>query len=132
MIEAIPSSDTSIITRATRRHIPEDGVVHSHRRKSLKSYMYGLLISSRGCEDRVHRNRMIYDAASVPMNPVKCDGELSGYQLTRRASAPCTWQQGQWDAAPVLPLTGTDRHERACVLEAVEYKVLGIRARKIN
>jgi hypothetical protein len=27
MIEAIPSSETSILTRATRRHIPEDGIL---------------------------------------------------------------------------------------------------------
>jgi hypothetical protein len=25
--------------RTTRRHIPEDGIIHSHRRENLKSYM---------------------------------------------------------------------------------------------
>jgi hypothetical protein len=24
----------------TRRHIPEDGILHSHRRESLKSYLF--------------------------------------------------------------------------------------------
>jgi hypothetical protein len=38
MIEVICSSDTSVLTRATRRHIPEDGNLHSHRRENLKSY----------------------------------------------------------------------------------------------
>jgi hypothetical protein len=30
---------TSIHTRTTRRHIPEDGILHSHRCENLKSYM---------------------------------------------------------------------------------------------
>jgi hypothetical protein len=39
MIEAIRSSETSVLTRATRRHIPEDGFLHSHRSENLKSYI---------------------------------------------------------------------------------------------
>jgi hypothetical protein len=37
-IEAIRSSETSGYTRSTRGHIPEDGLLHSHRRENLKSY----------------------------------------------------------------------------------------------
>jgi hypothetical protein len=34
------SSETSILTRATRRNNPEDTVRHSHRRENLKSYIW--------------------------------------------------------------------------------------------
>jgi hypothetical protein len=33
------SSETSFLTRATRRNNPEDTILHSHRRENLKSYV---------------------------------------------------------------------------------------------
>jgi hypothetical protein len=39
MMKAIRLSETSVLTRATGRHIREDGILHSHRRKSLKYYI---------------------------------------------------------------------------------------------
>jgi hypothetical protein len=37
-MEALCSSETSVRTRSTQRHIPEYGILRSHRCENLKSY----------------------------------------------------------------------------------------------
>jgi hypothetical protein len=36
--EALRSSETLVLTRAIRRNIREDAILHSHRHENLKSY----------------------------------------------------------------------------------------------
>jgi hypothetical protein len=43
--EAPGSSETSALTRATRRNNPEDTILHSHRRENLKSYYMLVFVS---------------------------------------------------------------------------------------
>jgi hypothetical protein len=50
MMEAIRFSETSVLIRAIRRNIPEDAILHSHRRGNFKiyielSYLLFLLLS---------------------------------------------------------------------------------------
>jgi hypothetical protein len=43
IMEAIRSSETSALTRDIRRHILEDGILHSQRCEHLKSYVLAVL-----------------------------------------------------------------------------------------
>jgi hypothetical protein len=39
MMEVIQSTKTSVLKRTTRHHISEDDILHSHGRRTLKSYI---------------------------------------------------------------------------------------------
>jgi hypothetical protein len=41
---ALSSSETLVLTRATRRTITEDTILHSHRRENIKSYIIYVML----------------------------------------------------------------------------------------
>jgi hypothetical protein len=43
MMEKISSSETSVLTRATLRNIPGNGILHSYHSENLKSYMVNIV-----------------------------------------------------------------------------------------
>jgi hypothetical protein len=45
LMNALSASETSVLTRATRRNIPEDTILHSHHREKLKSYTVPLFLT---------------------------------------------------------------------------------------
>jgi hypothetical protein len=53
-MEATRSPETSVqSTRSTRRHIPEDGFLHSHRRENLKSYKMYIFHVAFSCKNSI-------------------------------------------------------------------------------
>jgi hypothetical protein len=45
MMEALHTSKTSVPTRATQRHIPENDILHSHYLENIKSFKVNHVLS---------------------------------------------------------------------------------------
>jgi hypothetical protein len=70
---ATRSSETSINKKQTRGHILEDGILHSHRRGNLKSYI--LVLSSYldlGCQSVISRHQVFKSKHCKPLSSLPC------------------------------------------------------------
>jgi hypothetical protein len=47
VITALSTYETAVLTRATRRNIPEDAILYSHRHENLKSYKTSIVRQQR-------------------------------------------------------------------------------------
>jgi hypothetical protein len=83
-MEAISSSETSVHTRFTRRHIPEDGILHSHRRENLKSYTVLIQFLAVGWDSARSASRPLFGLLCQPwmVDDDEC-GAVSGMRIGR-------------------------------------------------
>jgi hypothetical protein len=98
MMEALISSETSVLTRATRRNVQEDSILHSHRRKTLISYTT-LLFPRLGLKPGPLNEMQEYRIFSCGVTSV-CTAELQNrepvrvYEVARRNETGCYKELG--------------------------------------
>jgi hypothetical protein len=46
-MKATCSSETSVLTGVTQRHVPEDGILHSHRREKSNLIIFHVIYTTR-------------------------------------------------------------------------------------
>jgi hypothetical protein len=77
MMAALSSSETSVLTIATWRTIPEDAILHSHHRENLKSYICLAVLKlsytdiQTGRKTQIHSNDNIHILQNFIVNMTK-------------------------------------------------------------
>jgi hypothetical protein len=91
MMEALRFSETSILTRAIGCTIPEDDILHSHRRENLKSYT---ALTGWALQRRRNVFLVIYELGFLPSH---CRDSLKSIILNYRTTL---YETPSWRLSP--------------------------------